>query len=109
MADICRNFGIDINLLDQALAGQAQPPQQAQPQQQFRDPRFDELMSRLQNGERQKQQAASQRAVQEVEEFAATAEFYGDVRQEMADILEVKCPFPKRTVGLSGFTPRSRR
>lgn len=89
VADIVRTYGIDIGMLDQALAGQApQQSQGQQPQGQFRDPRVDELMSRLQNGERQRQEAAAQKAAGEVHAFGANAEFYEDVRQDMAYVLE---------------------
>lgn len=92
VANLVRTFGIDIQMLDQALSGQGPQQGQGQPQgqpQQFRDPRFDELMQRLQNGERQRQETMTQQNAREVEEFGSGAEFFDDVRQEMADILEV--------------------
>ncbi len=94
VADIVRAFGVDIGMLDQALAGQGQAPQQPQhqaQQQPFKDPRFDELMERIQSGQRQK-------TTQEVEDFGASHEFYEDVRQDMADQLELAA---RRKVALS--------
>lgn len=91
VANIVRTYGIDIGMLDQALAGQApQPsPGQGQGQGQYRDPRVDELMQRIQNGERQRQESMAQQNAREVEDFGSSAEFFDDVRHEMADILEV--------------------
>ena len=74
-----------LELLDQALSGQA--PQQAQPQQ-FRDPRLDGLLAQLEQqkqAQAAKQQEEAAKAVQEVSQ----EEFFEDVRQDMADLVEV--------------------
>ena len=95
VADLVREFGVDINLLDQAIVGapQKQQPQQHQPQQPqpMRDPRFDQLLSVI---ERQRQEAADG----EVAQFASNHEFLNDVRDEMADLIEVAA---RRGVDLS--------
>jgi hypothetical protein len=51
LTGIIRNFGVDIELLDSMLAGQAPAMSQQQSPQQFRDPRFDQfLAAQQQNG-----------------------------------------------------------
>ncbi len=89
VADIVKTYGIDIQLLDQELAGQAPQQTQAPQQGQFRDPRFDQFLQDLEGQKRQRQQAMNQQHAAEVETFGANAEFFDDVRQEMADLLEV--------------------
>lgn len=89
MANLIQRYGVDIQRLDSRLAGQAtqtQMPQYQQPSytlppDQFRDPRVDAMLQ--QANARLEQQAAAQ--LSEVE----NNEFYEDVRDTMADILEV--------------------
>jgi hypothetical protein len=84
VASIIKTYGVDIATLDALLAGQGAPPQQAYqqpPPREFRDPRLDALLE--QQTQRTRQQAAE--AIAEVEQ----QEFFEDVRDEMADILEV--------------------
>jgi hypothetical protein len=74
-----------LELLDAALSGQAP---QAQPQQQFRDPRLDPLLAEIEQmraTSAQQKQAEAAKSVQEV----AQEEFFEDVRQDMADLIEV--------------------
>lgn len=91
VAGIIRNFGIDLPMLDQVLAGQ-QPqgvPQQQQ-QQQFRDPRVDQLLA-MQNHQAQQAQQFEQQSIQQgLQQFAAGHEFYGDVAGIMADLVEIQ-------------------
>lgn len=88
-ASIIRNYGIDIAMLDQALAGMAgpngqmpgpayQPPMQ--PQQPLHDPRLDSLLE--QAGAQLDERAAAQ--IGEVE----NEEWFEDVRGTMADLLD---------------------
>lgn len=95
VADIIKTYGVDIPALDSILSGQPAPtqaPQQWQPPDpaQFRDPRLDALLAQQQTVLQQK--AASQ--IEEVEQ----EEFFEDVREDMADLLEVAS---KRGVALS--------
>jgi hypothetical protein len=83
VAGIIRTYGVDIPTLDAIRSGQQAAPveqQQYQPQV-MRDPRLDDL---LQQAERRTQQKA-------MEQLSALQgeEFFEDVRQDMADILEV--------------------
>jgi hypothetical protein len=86
VADIIRNFGVDLGMLDNHLAG----TQQAQD-----DPRTlvqREIQAAL-APYRQQQQAQVQQVDtqvnQELQEFASKNEFYNDVADTMADLIEV--------------------
>jgi hypothetical protein len=106
LADIVRQYSIDINLLDQALSHGIQGPQampQSQPMyqqnpQQFSDPRVDQLFSMMEQTKVQKAQRMQEEANHSVNAFGQAHEFFEDVREEMADLIEV---FEKRGVALS--------
>lgn len=89
-AQIIRNYGVDVNALADALDGRpVQQGQQQQPQQMMTDPRVDQLLAQLQGLTQSRQEAVQQRAVTEVETFGGDKEFFEDVREDMADLLEV--------------------
>jgi hypothetical protein len=73
--------------LDAELTGQA-PAAGQQPQQEFRDPRLDPLLQRLEQAERANQQAAQQRNADIIEDLSKE-EFWEDVKDDVADILEM--------------------
>ena len=92
LADMVQHYGIDIQALDNALSGQPiADPQQTQleklleqklaPMQQF--------MSTVQQTQQQSQQQVQQNAQTEVSTFEQNAEFIGDVRNDMADLLDM--------------------
>lgn len=98
IAQLVNQFGVGrfgqqfIEQLDSALAGQAPRPdpnhavqqavqQQLAPVQQF--------MSQFQQAQQQQRQRAQQEAQGEVQQFLEQAEFGEDVREEMADIIEL--------------------
>lgn len=93
ISTIVKQFGTDrfgaqfIAQLDDALSGgqgqQAQRPDAFDPAQ-LRQQIKNEL---LQDFQGQRQQVASQKAQQEVTEFASKAEFFEDVRADMLDIM----------------------
>ncbi len=94
VAKMVKAYGIDIEALDGALVGEA-PQQQGQ---QGMDPSYvqnlvQQQLAPLFQAAQQRQQAVQQEAVQAatqtVEQFASTHEYYGDVRQIMADVIEV--------------------
>jgi hypothetical protein len=90
VAGIVKQFGIDIGMLDQALSGQpAANDNREVSHAAYRDPRVDQLMARLQQAEQERQQTVHQSANQTVESFGQGKEFFDDLRQDMADILEV--------------------
>jgi hypothetical protein len=87
-AQIIRSYGVDINALANVLDGQPVPQGQQQPQM-MTDPRVDQLLAQLQGLQQQRQESVVQKAVSEVESFGGTQEFFEDVREDMADLLEV--------------------
>lgn len=89
VADIVRTYGVDISLLDAALAGQPAQNGQAQQQAAYRDPRVDGLLAQLQQAESHRAQSLHQTASTDIETFAGGAEFFDDVRADMADLMEM--------------------
>jgi hypothetical protein len=96
VASLVKTFGVPVEALDAALVGEA--PQQGQAAPEYRDPRVDQLFAQMQQAQHHRQQSLVQRSQQELETFAAGREFVDDVREEMADLLEVAA---KRGVALS--------
>jgi len=99
MAGMVKQFGVGrfgnqfIEALDSALAGEVPRvnPQQAQLQQAIQQQLapVQEFMSQFQQAQVAQQQRAQQEAAGEVQQFLSQAEFGEDVREEMADLLEV--------------------
>lgn len=92
VAGLCRQYAIDMGLLDSALAnngfvapGEA-PPAQQQPMQ---DPRFTQYLQMQQQQAAEAQQAEAQYMRNELAAFAQAHEFYGDVKDTMADLIEM--------------------
>lgn len=98
VARLIQQFGVDINMLASALDGHAPQGQGQQQPQQFRDPRFDAFMQQMESQKQQREAAMAQQTSGEVEDFLSSAEFGEDVRQDMADMLEVAA---RRGVALS--------
>ena len=99
VAGIVNQFGIGrfgnsfIEQLDSALAGQAPKvdPQQSAIEQVLNQKLapVQQMLTQFQQAQLMQQQQVQERAVSEVEQFLAQAEFGNDVREDMADILEV--------------------
>ena len=87
VAQIVAAYKVDIQALDAALAGQTQPERQ---QQEFRDPRLDRLLEQAEQQRRQQQTLAQQEDARKVAEFSAKHEFFEDLRDDMADIVEMR-------------------
>lgn len=89
VADIIKNFGVDVEQLAAALDGQ---PQQARQQSFDPDAIARQVEARfVQNMQQRQQQALSHQATQTVEEFVQSApEFFEDVREEIADLMELR-------------------
>jgi hypothetical protein len=87
IAGLIQHYGVDIEVLDSVLAGQA-PPQQTQqqaiPQQPMYDPRVDQILA-------QREQQVVYEADQTIAQFAADPqhEFYENVRLSMADEMDL--------------------
>ena len=86
VAQLIKGYGIDVGMLDAILVGQAPPAGQPQAQaprpEQFRDPRLDQIIE-------QQRRAIADNTRRSVETFATKHEFYEDVRETMADILDL--------------------
>lgn len=97
LARIISQFGVDIEELDSALVGGGGDSQaNADPQQAMFKKMLDErmgpineLMANAQNIKDQQSQQSSGKAQNAVVEFAKGAEFLSDVREDMADIIEL--------------------
>lgn len=99
VAGIVNQFGIGrfgnsfIEQLDSALAGQAPKvdPQQSAIEQVLNQKLapVQQMLTQFQQAQLMQQQQVQERAASEVEQFLAQAEFGNDVREDMADILEV--------------------
>jgi hypothetical protein len=99
MAGMVSQFGTGrfgtqfINMLDSALAG-ANPQENDQTSQiqqviQQQLAPVQQFMSQIQNAQAQSQARVQQQAVSEVEQFIQQAEFGNDVREDMADLIEL--------------------
>ena len=96
VAQLVRTYGVPIDELDSALSGAT--PQVSHAPAEYRDPRVDQMLQALQAQKQSQAQAETQRAAAEVESFKAEAEFLDDVREDMADLIEVA---QRRGVALS--------
>jgi len=91
MADLIGHYGVDISLLDQALAGSPAADPETAKLEQLLDSRLAPLQSLLteQQQSRTSQEEQAKTAVQqELAEFAQNAEFLADVRYDMADFID---------------------
>jgi hypothetical protein len=86
VAQLVKAYAVPIDALDAALSGQA--PEQRQ--QEFRDPRLDRLLEQAEAQRQQQATYAQQENAKRVTEFGATREFFDDVRDTMADIIELR-------------------
>lgn len=92
--EIIQNYGIDIQTLDAVLAGQPVQQQQSPGQQnQLAPPAWAQPIFQFMNGVQQTRAQREQQiladAESQTEQFAAKHEFFEDVREEMADLMEV--------------------
>lgn len=91
-AHLIKAYSVDIEALAAAIeGGPAAAPQggQAQPQQQFRDPRVDQMLAQQQAEKQRRDQAIRQDAEASLEKFKATHEYFEDVRLKMAHLHDV--------------------
>jgi hypothetical protein len=93
-ANLIKQFGVDIRALDSALVG-AKPPaevQQTSQLEQLLNQKLQPLQQQLQTyqqREQQMQEQEQQAIQQEIQKFAVAHEFYDDVKEEMADLLDM--------------------
>ena len=96
VANIIKQYGVDVNALDSLLVGKPQEPagqqdfQVQQAIQQALAP-YQRYMAEQQQNQQARQQQTQQEAGSEVQRFSADPknEFYKDVRMDMADILDL--------------------
>jgi len=94
VAQLVKQFGVDVRALDNALVGQG-PPKEMQQQSeldQMLNQKLQPLQQQLQQYQQreQQEQQQQQQAVQtELQQFAANNEFYSDVRADMADLMDM--------------------
>ena len=94
VANIIKQFGIDIKTLDNMLVGES-PPQEVQQQSQIEqmlNQRLQPLQQQLgvyQQRDQQMAQQAQGQVANEVNTFGSQNEFYNDVRSDMADLLDM--------------------
>jgi hypothetical protein len=96
VATAIHQYGVDVAMLDQALAqvlqGKPAPRLPDGPgQHQFRDPRLDELLGTLAQRQQQEEAALNEELATEVIEFAQNEanEFFEDVRPDISDLLSM--------------------
>lgn len=95
LAGVISQFGVDVQMLDQYLAAAIQgrgaaPEGQPNPQQ-YHDPRVDQILQRMQQQEKQFQERQTGTLKAEVATFEKDTknEFFNDVRDDVADLLEM--------------------
>lgn len=92
IAQMIKHYGVDIQALDNVLVGQ---PAQVNPNaqiEQMLDQRMapiNQVMQQLNDLQGQKQQKTQQDANQSVADFGQQAEFMNDVRNDMADLIDM--------------------
>lgn len=92
LAEMVDYYGIDINALDNALSGQPNADPQTSALEQMLEQKLapmQNFMNSVQGNQQQQQQQTQQTATNEVATFEQTAEFIGDVRNDMADLLDM--------------------
>jgi hypothetical protein len=92
VAQIVKAYGVDIMALDGALVGAAPPPSNGidpSTVQQLVQQQLQPLFQAAQQRQQAAVQSSYAQAAQEADAFAKTHEFYGDLRNTMADMIEV--------------------
>jgi hypothetical protein len=93
VVDLIRDYGIDIRMLDSALAGEALP-EKDDPVSRVLDERLAPVMEFIHEVRGSRQRAAQEsqgQVAQTLQQFAADKanEFFEDVRNDMADLLDM--------------------
>jgi len=85
-AEIINQFGVDINMLDELLSGQA--PAQAQKQMSPIEQRMQDFLDQQERVQHNSLRQQQEQVNQSVSQFIETHEFAGELAEEMADQLE---------------------
>ena len=92
MAQLIQHYGVDIQMLDQALSGQEVQSTEVSQMQQMLDQRLaplQQMYQQQQQGQQVQQQQAQQQVNDELKTFSDSAEFINDVRYDMADLIDM--------------------
>jgi hypothetical protein len=94
VTDIIKSYGIDIQMLDQALAGEELPDSQFAPVQQMLQQELApvrQFMGQFQQTQEQSVNEATAKVQQDLQDFVSNPkhEFFEDVRDDMADLMEL--------------------
>lgn len=88
VAQIIKGYGVDIAALDSILSGEAAP--QSAPQQFDPNAIAQQVQQQvMQTIQQQRMEAHRSKAAQEIEAFASEKPFFDDLREEVADYMEV--------------------
>lgn len=93
-AQLIKQFGVDIGQLDSMLVGEmpSQENQQQTQMEQMLNQKLQPLQQQLQTYQQREQfeqQQSQQQIQQELQQFQQTHEFYNDLRQDMADLMDL--------------------
>jgi hypothetical protein len=92
LAQLINHYNVDITELDSVLSGQPSAnPQSSQLDQMLNEKLapIQQFMGNMQQNQQQQQQQQGQRVQQEVQQFSQNAEFINDVRNDMADLMDM--------------------
>lgn len=92
VAELIAHFGVDIGALDNTLVGERAEPSPEQQMGHMIDQRMEpvnQMMGQLAGMQQQRHVTQNQEVGQEVEAFAQKNEFLNDVRNDMADLMDM--------------------
>ena len=91
LARIIQQYGVDIPTLDNVLSGQGVDPETSRIDQilQQRLAPVEQMVQDFNRGRQENLRSTDLRLQKEIEDFSSKAEFMEDVREDMADILEL--------------------
>ena len=89
ISGLMQQYGVDVQELANVISGDAQPDPNAQIQQQV-EQQVQQRMHPFMQQQEQAQQQQAQAIQQELTTFASNHEFYNDLRNDMADIMDLR-------------------
>jgi hypothetical protein len=90
VANLIKQFGVDIRTLDNMIVGQPAPA--PDPVAQMVDQRLapmQQMLGQYQQREQQEMRNVQQKAGEDLQSFSAANEFYNDVKADMADLMDL--------------------
>jgi hypothetical protein len=90
--DIIQNYGVDIETLDHVLADMDVPDSESAQLEQLLEKKLSpvtQFMQQYQQNQQRTVQEQTQSAEEEINQFGQNHEFFEDVREDMADIIEM--------------------